>query len=100
MKMVAFSCGKQCAIHGPAVNVPTDLTPVCTLLPRLLSQSTPDDSYEALEMNNDWLSDAVAICMMMLTMHQLSTAHAQPPLSPAVTITASSHGEHFMHDYM
>lgn len=39
MKMVALSCGKQCAIHGPAVNVPTDLTPVCTLLPGLSSQT-------------------------------------------------------------
>ena len=38
MKMVALPCGKQCAIHGPAVNVPTDLTSVCTLLPRLPSQ--------------------------------------------------------------
>ena len=28
-------CGKQHAIHGPAVNVPTNLTSVCTLLPRL-----------------------------------------------------------------
>ena len=39
MKMVALPCGKQRAIHGPAVNVPTDLTPVCTLLPRLPSQT-------------------------------------------------------------
>ena len=39
MKMVALPCGKQRAIHRPAVNVPTDLTPVCTLLPRLPSQA-------------------------------------------------------------
>ena len=39
MKMVALPCGKQRAIHGPVVNVPTDLTPVCTLLPRLPSQT-------------------------------------------------------------
>ena len=26
MKMVALPCGKQRAIHGPAINVPTDLT--------------------------------------------------------------------------
>lgn len=39
MKMVALPCGKQRAIHGPAVNVPTDLHPVCTLLPRLPSQT-------------------------------------------------------------
>ena len=38
MKMVALPCGKQRAIHGPAVNVPTDLHPVCDLLPRLPSQ--------------------------------------------------------------
>ena len=39
MKMVALPCGKQRAIHGPAVNVSTDLTPVCILLPRLPSQT-------------------------------------------------------------
>ena len=39
MKMVALPCGKQRAIHGPAVNVPTDLHPVCNLLPRLPSQA-------------------------------------------------------------
>ena len=39
MKMVALPCGKQRAIHGPAVNIPTDLTPMCTLLPRLPSQA-------------------------------------------------------------
>jgi hypothetical protein len=27
MKMVALPCGKQRAIHGPAVNVPTDMYP-------------------------------------------------------------------------
>ena len=39
MKMVALPCGKQRSIHGPAVNVPTDLHPVCNLLPRLPSQA-------------------------------------------------------------
>ena len=39
MKMAALPCGKQKAIHGPAVNVPTDLHPVCDLLPRLPSQA-------------------------------------------------------------
>ena len=39
MKMVALPCGKQKAIHGPAVNVPADLCPVCDLLPRLPSQT-------------------------------------------------------------
>ena len=39
MKMMALPCDKQKAIHGPAVNVPTDLHPVCDLLPRLPSQA-------------------------------------------------------------
>ena len=38
MKMVALPRRKQQAIHVPAVNVPTSLAPVCTLLPRLPSQ--------------------------------------------------------------
>ena len=39
MKMVALPCGKRRAIHRSTVNVPTDLTTVCTLLPRLPSQA-------------------------------------------------------------
>ena len=39
MKLAALLCGKQRAIHGPAVNVPTNLIPLCTLLPRLPSQT-------------------------------------------------------------
>ena len=39
MKMMALPCGKQKAIHSPAVNVPTDLHPVCDLLPMLPSQA-------------------------------------------------------------
>ena len=36
MKMVALPSGKQRCIHGPAVNVPSELDSVCTVLPRLL----------------------------------------------------------------
>ena len=35
MKIVALPRGKQRAIHGPAVNIPTKLDAVCNLLPRL-----------------------------------------------------------------
>ena len=38
MKMVALPCGQQRCIHGPAVNVPTKIDTVCTVLPRLPSQ--------------------------------------------------------------
>ena len=39
MKMVALPSGKQRCIHGPAVNVPSKLDSICTMLPRLPSQS-------------------------------------------------------------
>ena len=50
MKVVALPCGKlkQRAIHGPTVNIPTNLTLVCTLPQRLPSPS-PDGSIEAKE---------------------------------------------------
>ena len=39
MTLVALPTGKQRCIHGPAVNVPSKLDTVCTVLPRLPSQS-------------------------------------------------------------
>ena len=39
MKMVALPSGKQRCIHGPAVNVPSKVDTVCTVLPRLPSQT-------------------------------------------------------------
>ena len=39
MKMVALPSGKQRKICGPAVNVPSNIDNICTVLPRLLSQS-------------------------------------------------------------
>ena len=39
MKMVALPTGKQRSIHGPAVNVPSKVDTICTVLPRLPSQS-------------------------------------------------------------
>ena len=40
MKMVALPSGKQRCIHGPAVNVPSKLDNVCTLLPRMPSEAS------------------------------------------------------------
>ena len=39
MKIVSLATGKQKKISGPAINVPTDLKPVCRMLPRLPSQT-------------------------------------------------------------
>ena len=39
MKIVALPRGKQKAIHGPAVNIPTKLDVVCNLLPRLPNEA-------------------------------------------------------------
>ena len=126
MKMVALPCGKQRAIHGPAVNIPTDLTSVCTLLPRLPSQmqmvpmklkrklcykghymyqyirpakvlaslqwlKLNNPLYRDIEMNNNWLSNAMEDDAELW--QALSAEHCPlPPLSPAVAITTSSHG--------
>ena len=38
MKMVALPTGKQRCIHGPAMNVPSKVDRVCTMLPRLSSE--------------------------------------------------------------
>ena len=43
MKMVALPSGKQRCIHGPAVNVPSKVDTVCTVLPRLPSQTDPTE---------------------------------------------------------
>ena len=39
MKMVSLPSGRQRCIHGPAVNVPSSIDPVCSLLPRLPLQT-------------------------------------------------------------
>ena len=39
MKIVSLATGQQTKISGPAVNVPTDLKPLCRLLSRLPSQT-------------------------------------------------------------
>ena len=124
MKMVALPCGKQHTIHGPAISVPTDLTLVCTILPRLLSQlqmvpmklkrklcykghymyqyiqpakelaalqwlKLNNPLYSDMEMNNDWLSNAVDDDAELW--EALSAEHCpQQPLPPTVTITGSS----------
>ena len=39
MKMVALPSGKQRSIQGPAVNVPSKLDSLCTMLPRLPTET-------------------------------------------------------------
>ena len=39
MKMVALPSGKQRSIHGPAVNVPSNIDIICNVLPRLPSET-------------------------------------------------------------
>ena len=48
MKMVALPSGKQRCIHGPAVNVPSKLDSVCTVLPRLPSQTELSSNVNCL----------------------------------------------------
>ena len=39
MKLLALPSGKQRSIHGPAVNVPSKIDNICTLLPRLTTEA-------------------------------------------------------------
>ena len=48
MKMVSLPSGRQRCIHGPAVNVPSNIDPVCSLLPRLPSQTPYEAKTKAL----------------------------------------------------
>ena len=126
MKMVALSSGKQRAIHGPAVNVPTDLTPVCTLLPRLPPQTrmvpmklkrklcykghymfqyirsakvlaalrwlkSNNPLYKDIEINTDWLSDAVQDDADLWEV--LSAQHCPPSLTPSSSTRSQLHTE-------
>ena len=103
------------AIHGPAVNVPTDLTPVCTLLPRLPSQTQmvpmklkrklcykghymyqyvqPAKVLAALKLNNPLYKDVEMNDWVSDAAEDnaelcevLSAEHCPPPPSPMVTI--------------
>ena len=82
MTMVALPTGRQRCIHGPAVNVPTDLSSVCSLLPRLPSQSQilPMKLKRKLSSSGHYIYDfvrpdkvlaalATAILLYIATMH-------------------------------
>ena len=62
MKMVALPCGKQSCIHGPAVNVPSKVDRVCTMLPRLPSgcELAPLKLKRKLSYNGHYLYDYVS----------------------------------------
>ena len=60
MKLVKLPRGKQKGIRGAAVNVPADLGPACTLLPRL-----PADAHiVSLKIKRENLNTNKHICMM------------------------------------
>ena len=44
MKMVALPSGKQWSIQGPAVNVPSKLDSLCTMLPKVVYPDRTDSS--------------------------------------------------------
>ena len=44
--MVALPAGKQSSIQGPAVNVPSKLDSLCTMLPRLPIYRHKIDSFQ------------------------------------------------------
>ncbi len=75
MKMVALPTGKQRSIHGPAVNVPTDLSSVCSLLPRLPSQCQilPMKLKRKLQYRGHYMYDFVRPDKVMAALEYLKT---------------------------
>ena len=73
MKLVKLPRGKQRGIKGAAVNVPADLGPACTLLPRI-----PDDAHiislklkRKLEYKHAYLHDTIRPEKVLAALHYL-----------------------------
>ena len=59
MKMVALPSGKQRCIHGPAVNVPSKVDNICTLLPRSQTEVIPLKLKRKLRYKRHYMYDYV-----------------------------------------
>ena len=75
MKMVALPRGKQTAIHGPAINVPTNLDTICTLLPRLPKDAEiiPLKLKRKLAYKSHYMYDSIRPELMLIALHWLKT---------------------------
>ena len=73
MKMVALPRGRQTAIHGPAVNIPTNLDTICKLLPRLPKDSEilPMKLKRRLSYKGHYMYDSVHPETMMTALYWL-----------------------------
>ena len=73
MKMVALPRGRQTAIHGPAVNIPTNLDTICKLLPRLPKDSEilPMKLKRRLSYKGHYMYDSVRPETMITALHWL-----------------------------
>ena len=73
MKMVALPRGRQTAIHGPAVNIPTNLDTICRLLPRLPKNSEilPMKLKRRLSYKGHYMYDSVHPETMMTALYWL-----------------------------
>ena len=73
MKMVALPRGRQTAIHGPAVNIPTNLDTICKLLPRLPKDSEilPMKLKRRLSYKGHYMYDSVHPERMMMALDWL-----------------------------
>ncbi len=85
MNIVALPTGKQHSIHGPAVDVPSRLDSICTMLPRLPSQSelVPLKFKRKLSYNGHYMYDYITPENMM---NALMWLKANNPLYADVVI--------------
>ena len=73
MKMVALPRGRQTAIHGPAINVPTYLGTICTLLPRLPAEIIPLKLKRKLAYKSHYMYDSIRPELMLTALQWLKT---------------------------
>ncbi|XP_071953105.1 uncharacterized protein [Antedon mediterranea] len=73
MKMVGLPRGKQHGIHGPAVNVPAKLDTVCSLFPRLPSETQliPMKFKRSLKHSSHYIYDYVDIGRVLTALRYL-----------------------------
>ena len=89
MKMVALPRGRQTAIHGPAVNIPTNFDTICKLLPRLPKDSEWENAdpelwkaISGIGVSGKWVSESSII---------QPVSQKSSDISPAITPHTMEH---------
>ena len=94
MKLVTLPKGKQIAIHGPAVNVPTNLDTICNILPRIPTETQliPFKLKRRLQYKGHYMFQSVRPDKIMLALKWLKENN-ELYSDIEITKTGKSHGK-------